>query len=68
MMRTAKKMGIKTVAIYSDADSSSLHVRMADEAYYVGPSPTSQSYLNMDNIIKAVKESGAEAVHPGLLD
>jgi acetyl/propionyl-CoA carboxylase alpha subunit len=64
-MKTAKKMGIKTVAVYSEADANSLHVRMADEAYFIGPSPTSQSYLSIDNIIKAVKESGAQAVHPG---
>ncbi|KAJ1977191.1 hypothetical protein H4R33_006268 [Dimargaris cristalligena] len=65
VMRTAKKLGIKTVAIYSDADVNSLHVQMADEAVNVGPAPTSQSYLNMDHIIQAVKDTGAQAVHPG---
>jgi len=58
-------MGIKTVAIYSDADSRSLHVQMADEAVNVGPPPTNQSYLNIPNIIDAIKKSGAQAVHPG---
>ncbi|KAJ3295402.1 hypothetical protein BCR33DRAFT_763196 [Rhizoclosmatium globosum] len=65
VIKTAKKMGIKTVAVYSDADANSLHVRLADEAINIGPAPTSQSYLVVDNIIKAVKQSGAQAVHPG---
>ncbi|KAG0282250.1 hypothetical protein BGZ96_000658 [Linnemannia gamsii] len=65
VIRTAKKMGIKTVAIHSDADVNSLHVQLADEAVNVGPAPTSQSYLNIPNIIKAIKETGAQAVHPG---
>ncbi|KAJ3126015.1 hypothetical protein HK098_007953 [Nowakowskiella sp. JEL0407] len=65
VMKTAKKMGIKTVAIYSDADANAMHVAMADEAYRVGPPPTSQSYLVVDNILEAVKNTGAEAVHPG---
>ncbi|KAF9346150.1 hypothetical protein BGX26_002360 [Mortierella sp. AD094] len=65
VIRTAKKMGIKTVAIHSDADVNSLHVQLADEAVNVGPAPTSQSYLNVPNIIKAIKETGAQAVHPG---
>ena len=60
-------MGIKTVAIYSDADIYSLHVRMADEAVNVGPAPTSKSYLNIPNIIGAIKSTGAQAVHPGSL-
>ncbi|CAG8508443.1 3920_t:CDS:2 [Acaulospora colombiana] len=58
-------MGIKTVAIYSDADARSLHVQMADEAVNVGPAPTSQSYLNISNILKAIESTGAQAVHPG---
>ncbi|KAI8930326.1 carbamoyl-phosphate synthase L chain, ATP binding domain-containing protein [Entophlyctis helioformis] len=58
-------MGIKTVAIYSDADVNSLHVRMADEAVNVGPPPTSKSYLSIPNIIGAIKQTGAQAVHPG---
>ncbi|KAG9303648.1 hypothetical protein G9A89_018545 [Geosiphon pyriformis] len=65
VIRTAKKMGIKTVAIYSDADTRSLHVRLADEAVNVGPAPTNQSYLNLPVILKAVKDTGAQAVHPG---
>ncbi|PVZ97463.1 hypothetical protein BB558_003036 [Smittium angustum] len=65
VIRTAKKMGIKTVAIYSDADAESLHVRLADEAVRVGPAPTSQSYLNVPAIMDAIKQTGAQAVHPG---
>ncbi|KAI9106117.1 carbamoyl-phosphate synthase L chain, ATP binding domain-containing protein [Phlyctochytrium arcticum] len=65
IIKTAKKMGIKTVAIYSDADVNSLHVRSADEAVRVGPAPTSQSYLKIDNIIGAITSTGAQAVHPG---
>ncbi|KAJ3113278.1 hypothetical protein HDU96_003582 [Phlyctochytrium bullatum] len=75
VIKTAKKMGIKTVAIYSEADANSLHVRMADEAVLVvridtiqpaqGPPPTSQSYLNIPNILNAIKQTGAQAVHPG---
>lgn len=65
-MRTAKKMGIKTVAIYSEADASALHVRMADEAYCVGPAPTSESYLRIDKIVEVIQQSGAQAVHPGI--
>ncbi|KAJ1808497.1 hypothetical protein LPJ75_004576, partial [Coemansia sp. RSA 2598] len=59
------RMGIKTVAVYSDADANALFVREADEAYRVGPAPTSQSYLNVDAIMNAIRESGAQAVHPG---
>ncbi len=65
VIKTAKKMGIQTVAIYSEADTNALHVRMADEAVYIGPSPSAQSYLVIENIIAAIKETGAEAVHPG---
>ncbi|RHZ79324.1 hypothetical protein Glove_149g52 [Diversispora epigaea] len=65
VIHTAKKMGIKTVAIYSDADARSLHVQMADEAVNVGPPPTNQSYLNIENILRAIKSTGAQAVHPG---
>lgn len=65
VMKTAKKLGIKTVAIYSEADVNALHVRMADEAYCVGPAPSSESYLNIPAIMKVIKESGAQAVHPG---
>jgi propionyl-CoA carboxylase alpha chain len=65
VIKTAKKMGIKTVAVYSDADREALHVSMADEAVHIGGSPASESYLLGDKIIAACKETGAEAVHPG---
>ncbi len=65
VMRTAREMGIATVAIYSDADANALHVEMADEAVRVGPAISAQSYLNVEAIIKAAKETGAEAIHPG---
>src|SRR5690606_25270463 len=62
---TAKKMGIATVAVYSDADREALHVRMADEAVHIGASPARESYLQIDRIIAACKQTGAQAVHPG---
>jgi len=65
VIKTARKMGIKTVAVYSDADRNALHVRMADEAYHIGPPPANQSYIVIDKIMEAVKATGAEAVHPG---
>ena len=65
IIRTCKNLGIQTVAIYSEADAESLFVRQADEAYCVGKPPVNQSYLNIDEIIRIAKESGAEAVHPG---
>ena len=65
IMRTAKRMGIKTVAIYSEADTNALHVKEADEAVYIGPSPSIQSYLNIENILSAIDQCGAKAVHPG---
>lgn len=65
IMRTLKKMGIKTVAVYSEADTNSLHVQFADEAIYIGPSPATESYLSIKNIINAAITSGAQAVHPG---
>ncbi|WP_373487577.1 acetyl/propionyl/methylcrotonyl-CoA carboxylase subunit alpha, partial [Blastomonas sp.] len=65
VIRTARKMGIKTVAVYSDADARSPHVEMADEAVHIGPSPAAQSYLLADKIIAACKQTGADAVHPG---
>jgi propionyl-CoA carboxylase alpha chain len=65
IIRTAKKMGIATVAVYSDADARSPHVLMADEAVAIGPSPAAESYLIADRIIAACKKTGAEAVHPG---
>jgi propionyl-CoA carboxylase alpha chain len=65
VIKSARKMGIKTVAVYSDADRDALHVDMADEAIHIGPAPAAQSYLLMDKIIEACKATGAEAVHPG---
>ncbi|MCC6006657.1 MAG: acetyl/propionyl-CoA carboxylase subunit alpha, partial [Rhodobacteraceae bacterium] len=65
VIKTARRMGIKTVAVYSDADRSALHVRMADEAVHVGPAPAAQSYIVIDNILRAIRETGAQAVHPG---
>ena len=62
---TAKKMGIATVAVYSDADRDAVHVQMADETVYIGPSPSSESYLVIDKIIQACRDTGADAVHPG---
>ena len=65
VMKTARKMGIKTVAVYSDADRNALHVQMADEAVHIGPPPANQSYIVIENIFKAIRETGAQAVHPG---
>lgn len=65
VMRTAREMGIATVAVYSDADEESLHVAFADEAYCIGPAPPSQSYLDGDKIVAAALKSGAQAIHPG---
>ena len=65
VIRTARKMGIRSVAVYSDADARALHVRMADEAVHIGPSPARVSYLVGDKIIAAAKATGAEAIHPG---
>ncbi|MEM9185095.1 MAG: acetyl/propionyl/methylcrotonyl-CoA carboxylase subunit alpha [Planctomycetota bacterium] len=65
VIKTARRMGIATVAVYSDADKEALHVETADEAYRVGPPPVVESYLNIDAIVQACRDSGAEAVHPG---
>ena len=65
VIKTAKKMGIKTVAVFSDADRNALHVKMADEAVSIGPPPANQSYIDIDKVIAAVKETNANAVHPG---
>jgi 3-methylcrotonyl-CoA carboxylase alpha subunit len=65
IIRTARAMGIRTVAVYSDADAKALHVRQADEAVHIGPSPAAESYLRGDRIIEAAKATGAQAIHPG---
>jgi propionyl-CoA carboxylase alpha chain len=65
VIRTARRMGIATVAVYSDADAEAQHVRMADEAVGIGPAPAAESYLNIERIVEACRETGAEAVHPG---
>ncbi|MCL5778054.1 acetyl/propionyl/methylcrotonyl-CoA carboxylase subunit alpha [Limibaculum sp. FT325] len=65
VIKTARKMGIRTVAVFSDADRDALHVRMADEAVHIGPPPASQSYIVIDRILDAIRATGAQAVHPG---
>ena len=65
IIKTARRMGIATVAVYSEADRDALHVEMADEAVAIGPPPAAQSYLVIDKIVAACKATGAEAVHPG---
>ncbi|NGM45364.1 acetyl/propionyl/methylcrotonyl-CoA carboxylase subunit alpha [Rhodobacter sp. SGA-6-6] len=65
VIKTARKMGIATVAVYSDADRNALHVQMADEAIHIGPPPAAQSYIVIDRIMEAIRRTGAEAVHPG---
>src|SRR4030095_5498361 len=65
IIKTARKMGIETVAVYSEADKDALHVAMADAAIAIGPPPAAESYLAIDTILRACKQSNAEAVHPG---
>ncbi|GGE49375.1 acetyl-CoA carboxylase biotin carboxylase subunit [Actibacterium pelagium] len=65
VIKTARRMGIKTVAIYSDADRNALHVEMADEAVHIGPPPANQSYIVIDKVMDAIRQTGAQAVHPG---
>jgi len=65
IIKTSKSIGVETVAVYSDADRDALHVKMADQSIYIGPSPASKSYLAIDKLIAAALESGAEAIHPG---
>src|ERR1700712_369251 len=63
--RTAKRLGLRTIAVYSDADARALHVRMCDEAHRIGPAPAAESYLVVDNIIAAAQAARAECIHPG---
>ena len=65
IFKTARRMGIATVAVFSEADQDALHVSLADEAVCIGPAPSAQSYLSIDKIVQACRDTGAEAVHPG---
>src|SRR5215468_573779 len=65
VIRACRELGISTVAVYSEADRGALHVRLADEAYAIGPSPSRQSYLVIEKIVNAAREAKAEAIHPG---
>ncbi|ESP92158.1 MULTISPECIES: acetyl/propionyl/methylcrotonyl-CoA carboxylase subunit alpha [Pseudoalteromonas] len=65
VMRTAKRLGLSTVAVYSDADANALHVKQADEAYHIGPAPSKDSYLVSERILEVAKQSGADCIHPG---
>jgi propionyl-CoA carboxylase alpha chain len=65
VIRTAKRLGIATVAVYSDADRQALHVREADEAVWIGPAASAQSYLSIPAILEAIRKTGSDAVHPG---
>jgi len=65
IIRACRELGLTSVAVYSDADRHALHVRMADEAYHIGPSQASKSYLHIPTLIEVARRSGAQAVHPG---
>src|SRR5439155_12938022 len=63
--RTAKRLGMRTIAVYSDADRQALHVRQCDEAHWIGPAPAAESYMVIERIIEAARKSGAQCMHPG---
>ena len=65
IIRTARRMGVRTIAVYSDADADALHVRLADEAVHIGASPVRESYLLGERIIEVAQQTGAQAIHPG---
>ena len=65
VIKTARKLGVRTVAVYSDADRNALHVSLADEAVHIGPAPSRESYLVGDKILEAAKRTGAQGIHPG---
>ncbi|MBP8072500.1 MAG: methylcrotonoyl-CoA carboxylase, partial [Brevundimonas sp.] len=65
VFRTARRMGVRTIAVYSEADAKALHVREADEAVLIGPAPARESYLDAAKVLAAAKATGAEAIHPG---
>src|SRR5690242_14632909 len=65
VIRALRELGIRSVAVYSDVDRTALHVRIADEAEYLGPAPSHQSYLCIDKVLDAARKRGAEAIHPG---
>ena len=65
IIRTLKRLGIRAIAVYSDADRDALHVAQADEAIWIGPAPASESYLRADAILEAAARAGAQAIHPG---
>src|SRR5579885_2467423 len=65
VIRTARRMGVGTVAVYSEADAGALHVAMADEAYPIGPAPARESYLRIDRLIEVARRAGCDALHPG---
>src|SRR5690349_22699175 len=65
VIRTARRLGVRTVAVFSDADANARHARVADEAVHIGPPAARESYLNVERIIDAAKKTGAQAIHPG---
>ncbi|MFB3103933.1 MAG: biotin carboxylase N-terminal domain-containing protein, partial [Pseudomonadales bacterium] len=64
-MRTARRLGLRSIAVYSEADRHAQHVKLADEAHFLGPAPAAESYLNIEAVMAVAKATGAEAIHPG---